>query len=107
MPKVLIEIKSGAVMNVQTTSDDVEVYVVDHDVISDGSISELKHYLAEVDIPVDVDAVVLEDDLMTRLEDLIDEGKAKLEDMTEAWEVDEENESGEVYDLARVMRSGR
>ena len=94
-------------MNVQTTSDDIEVYVVDHDVMSDGSLSELKHYLAEMDAPVDVDAVVLEDELMAKLEDLTDEGKAKLEDMTDAWDADDGSDSGEVYDLARVMRSGR
>ena len=51
MPKVLIEIKNGTVMNVETTSDDVEVYVVDHDVINNGSVGELKRYLADADGP--------------------------------------------------------
>lgn len=51
MPKVLIEIKNGTVMNVETTSDDLEVYVVDHDVVDKGSIGEPKRYLAHGDEP--------------------------------------------------------
>ncbi len=105
MPKVLVEIKNGAVMNVETTSEDIEVYVVDHDVISNGSIGELKRYLADLDAPIETDAVILEDELMAKLDDLAEEGKAKLEDMTDAWEADEEDEPDELYDLPRVMRS--
>jgi hypothetical protein len=105
MPKVLIEIKDGTVINVETTSDNVEVYVVDHDVIDDGSIAELKRYLSDVDAPVEVDGVVREDEFMTKLEDLIAEGKSKLEDMTDTWE-DDTDEADEVCDLARVTRSG-
>ena len=107
MPKVLIEIKNGTVMHVETTSEDVEVYVVDQDAISDGNIGELKRYLADLDSPIDVDAVVLEDDLMTKLEDLIDEGKARLEDMTGTWNDDEGDEAVGVCDLRSVTRSGR
>jgi len=107
MPKVLIEIKDGTVMNVETTSDDVEVYVIDHDVINSGRIGELKRYLADVDGPVEVDGVVLEDELMAKLDDLVAEGKAKLEDMVEAWEDDERDEVDEVCDLIRVARSRR
>ena len=107
MPKVLVEIKNGATMSVETTSDGIEVYVVDHDIISDGGIGELKRYLRGLDVPIEVDAVVLEDDLTARLEDLIDEGKARLEDMTDAWEEDEKDVADEVSDLTRVMRSRR
>ena len=106
MSKVLVELKDGTVMNVETTSDDLEVYVVDHDVISEGSIGELKRYLANLDTPVEVDGVVLEDELMTKLEDLIAEGKAKLEDMADAWE-DENDEAEEFPDLTKVMRPRR
>jgi hypothetical protein len=106
MPKVLVELKDGTVMNVETSSDDVEVYIVDHDVISEGSIGELKRYLAGLDAPVDFDGVMPEDDLMTRLEDLIAEGKARLEDMTNAWE-DESDEAEEFSDLTKVMRPRR
>jgi len=107
MPKVLIEIRNGTVMNVETTSDDVEVYVVDHDVINSGTTGELKRYLADMDGPVEVDGVVLEDELTAKLDDLIAEGKAKLEDMVEVWEDDERDEADEVFDLTRVMRSRR
>jgi hypothetical protein len=107
MPKVLIEIKSGAVMSVETTSDDIEVYVVDHDIINDGGIGELKRYLRDVDVPFEVDGVVPEDELMAKLEDLCAEGKARLEDMTDAWEDDEKDAADEVSDLTRVMRSRR
>ena len=107
MPKVLIEIRNGTVLNVETTSEDVEVYVVDHDVISDGSIGELKRYLRDMDAPVDVDAVVLEDDLTTKLEDLVAEGRAKLEDMTEVWDDDGERDADEVTNLTSVIRSRR
>ena len=107
MPKVLVEIKNGTVLNVETTSEDVEVYVVEHDVVSDGSIDELKRYLRDLDAPVDVDAVVLEDELMTRLEDLSAEGQAKLEHMTEVWDDDDEGDADGVTDLTRVIRSRR
>jgi hypothetical protein len=40
MPKVLIEIKNATVTSVETTSDDIEVYVFDHDMISEGSVGE-------------------------------------------------------------------
>ncbi len=104
MPKVLVELKDGAVMNVETTSDDVEVYVVDHDVIDEGKTGELKRYLAGLDTPVEVDGVIPEDELMTRLEELIAEGKAGLEDRAHAWE-DENDEAEEFSDLTRVMRT--
>ena len=106
MSKVLVELKDGTVMNVETTSDDVEVYIVDHDVISDGSIGELKRYVAGMDTPVEVDGVVLEDELMTKLEDLIAEGKARLEDVAHAWE-DEDDEAEELSDLTKVMSPRR
>jgi hypothetical protein len=106
MSKVLVEIKDGTVMNVETTSEDVEVYVIDHDLISEGSIGELKRHLADLAAPVEVDGVVLEDELMAKLEDLIAEGKAKLEDMADAWE-DEKDEVDEFSDLTRVMRPRR
>jgi hypothetical protein len=106
MSKVLVELKDGTVMNMETSSDDVEVYIVDHDVISEGSIGELKRYLAGLDAPVDFDGVVPEDELMTRLEDLITEGKVRLEDMAHAWE-DENDEPEELSDLTKVMRSRR
>ena len=106
MPKVLVELKDGTLMNVETTSEDVEVYVVDHDVISEGSRAELKRYLATLDVPVEVDGVMLEDDLMTKLEDLIAEGKAGLEDMAHAWE-DENDEAEELSDLTNVIRPRR
>ena len=103
---MLVELKDGAVMNVETSSDDVEVYIVDHDVISEGSIGELKRYLASLDTPVEVDSVILEDELMTQLEDLIAEGKARLEDMAHAWE-DEADETEEFSELTEVMRPRR
>ena len=106
MSKVLVELKDGIVMNVEASSEDVEVYIVDHDVISDGSIGELKRYLANLDAPIDFDGVVPEDELITRLEDLIAEGKARLEDMAHAWE-DETEEAEEFSDLTKVMRSRR
>jgi hypothetical protein len=96
MPKVLIEIKNGALTNVETTSDDVEIYVFDHDVISEGSTGELKRYLAQAIEPVDVDGIVSEDELMAKLEDLIAEGQAKLGDMAGVWDGAEElDEVGE------------
>ncbi len=109
MPKVLVELKDGTVMNVETSSDDLEVYIVDHDVISEGSIGELKRYLANLDTPVEVDSVILEDELMTQLEDLIAEGKARLEDMAHAWEDegDEEDNTEEFSDLTKVMKPRR
>jgi hypothetical protein len=106
MPKVLVELRDGAVINVETTSEDVEVYIVDHDVISEGSRGELKRYLANLDVPVEVDGVMLEEDLMTRLEDLIAEGKAGLEDMAHAWE-DENDDTEEMTDLTNVIRARR
>jgi len=106
MSKVLVEIKDGTVMNVETTSEDVEVYVIDHDLISEGSIGELKRHLADLAAPVEVDGVVLEDELMAKLEDMIAEGKAKLEDMTDAWE-DDKDDADEFSDLTRVMRPRR
>ncbi len=106
MPKVLVELKDGTVMNVETTSEDVEVYIVDHDVISEGTTGEVKRYLAALDSPIDIDGVLLEDDLMTRLEDIIAEGKARLEDMAHAWE-DEEIEPEELTDLTNVIRHRR
>lgn len=107
MPKVLVEIKNGTVLNVETTSEDVKVYVVEHDVVSDGSIDELKRYLRDLDAPVHVDTVVLEDELMTRLEDLSAEEQAKLEHMTGVWDDDDEGDADGVTDLTRVIRSRR
>jgi hypothetical protein len=106
MPKVLVEIKNGTVLNVEATSEDVEVYVVDHDVISDGTIGELKRYLRDLDAPADVD-VVLEDELMATLEEVIAEGNARLEDRAEAWEENEDGDTDEVTDLTSVIRSRR
>ncbi len=105
MPKVLIEIKNGAVMNVETTSDDVEIYVFDHDVVSEGSIGELKRYLAHADEPVDVDRVAFEDDFVARLEDLVAEGQARLDDMTEGWDDAEEPDEAEALNFSSY--SGR
>jgi hypothetical protein len=51
MRKVLIEIKNGTVTNVETTSDDVEVYVVDHDLDDNGVTGEVKLYAADADEP--------------------------------------------------------
>ena len=109
MSKVLVELKDGAVMNVETSSDEIEVYIVDHDVIGEGSIGELKRYLANLDTPVEVDSVLLEDELMTKLEDLIAEGKARLEDMSHAWddEEDEEEDAEEFSDLTKVVKPRR
>jgi len=106
MSKVLVELKDGAVMNVETSSDEIEVYIVDHDVIGEGSIGELKRYLAHLDTPVEVDGVLLEDELMTKLEDLIAEGKARLEDLANAWD-DEEDGTEEFSDLTKVVRPRR
>ena len=116
MPNVLVEIKDGTVLSIETTSEDVEVYVVDHDVISDGTIGELKRYLRDLDAPADVD-VILEDELMAKLEELIAEGNARLEDGADAgeenedgadaWEENEDGDADEVTDLTSVMRSGR
>ncbi len=106
MPKVLVELKDGAVMNVETTSEDVEVYVVDYDVFSEGTTGEIKRYLAGLDEPVDVDGVLLEDDFMTKLEDIIAEGKSKLEDIAQAWE-DEDDEPEELADVTNVIRHRR
>ena len=105
MPKVLIELKDGSVMNVEATSEDVEIYIVDHDVISDGSTGELKRYLADLDAPIELDTVLLEDELMAKLEELVAEGKARLEDIVNAWEDD--NEPEEISDLTAIMRSRR
>ena len=109
MSKVLVELKDGAVMNVETSSDEIEVYIVDHDVIGEGSIGELKRYFANLDTPVEVDSVLLEDELMTKLEDLIAEGKARLEDMSHAWddEEDEEEDAEEFSDLTKVVKPRR
>ncbi len=106
MPKVLVELKDGDVINVETTSEDVEVYIVDHDVISEGSRAEQKRYLASLDMPVEVDGVMLEEDLMARLEELLAEGKAGLEDMAHAWE-DENDDVEELTDMTTVMRHRR
>ncbi|HVN25035.1 MAG TPA: hypothetical protein VMT71_13770 [Syntrophorhabdales bacterium] len=106
MPKVLVELKEGTVISVETTSEDVEVYVVDHDVISEGTAGEVKRYLASLDAPIDVDGLLLEEDLMTKLEDIVVEGKARLEDMTSAWE-DEDEEPEELSDLPNVIRHRR
>lgn len=51
--------------------------------------------------------MVLEDELTAELEDLTTEGKAKLEDMAEAWEDDERDEADEVCDLTRVKPISR
>jgi len=107
MAKVLVEMRNGALLNVETTSDDVEVFVVDHDIIHEGSIGELKRYLRDLDAPVEVDAVVPEDDLVAKLEDLIAEGEARLEDMADAWENNETDEAGEIPDLTQVRGRGR
>ena len=53
------------------------------------------------------DAVVLEDELMTRLEDLSAEEQAKLERMTGVWDDDDEGDADGVTDLTRVIRSRR
>ena len=95
MPKVLIEIKSGTVTNVETTLNDVEIYAFDHDIIREGSIGELKRYLADASEPIEVDCSVPEDELVTRLEDLIAAGQATLDDMRGAWDDDEELEEAE------------
>ena len=94
MPKVLIEIKNATVTSVETNSDDIEVYVFDHDMINEGTVSDVKRYLGHADEPVEVDAVVVEDELMADLQDLIAEGKAYLEAMREA--PDDEEELDEV-----------
>jgi len=106
MPKVLVELKNGDVINVEATSEDVEVYIVDHDVISEGSRAEQKRYLANLDVPVEVDGVMLEEDLMARLEELMAKGKAGLEDMAHAWE-DESDDMEELPDLTTVVRHRR
>ncbi len=80
MKKVLIELKNAAVMNVETTSDEVDIYVFDHDVVSEGTIAELKRYLAHADEPIEVDAVVSDVELMASREDLVAEGEAALEE---------------------------
>jgi hypothetical protein len=95
MPKVLIEIKNATVTSVETTSDDIEVYVFDHDMISEGSISEVKYYLGHADEPVEVDAVVPEDELMADLEDLIAEGEALLDQMRGVPDDEEELDEAE------------
>ncbi len=105
MPKMLVELKDGAVMNIETTSEDIEVYVVDHDVLSEGTTGEVKRYLAGIDTPVDIDSVLLEDDLMTKLEDIIAEGKARLEDIADVWDDNEEPE--ELSDLTNVIHHRR
>ena len=106
MSKVLVELKEGTVTNVETTSEDVEVYVVDHDVISEGTVGEVKRYLASLDAPIEVDGLLLEEDLMTRLEDIIAEGKARLEDMTSSWE-EENEEADDLAGLTNVIRHRR
>ncbi len=105
MPKMLVELKDGAVMNIETTSEDIEVYVVDHDVISEGTTGEVKRYLAQIDAPIDIDGVLLEDDLMTKLEDIIAEGKARLEDIADGW--DESEEAEELSDVMNVIHHRR
>ncbi len=105
MPKVLVELKDGAVANVVTTSEDIEVYVIDHDVISGGSIGEMKRYLSTLDSPIEVEAVLLEDDLMARLEEITAEGKARLEDLADAWD-DESEVDGELPDVVTSLRRG-
>jgi hypothetical protein len=60
MPRFLIEIQNGTVMNVDATSCDVDAYVID--VISEGSAGDLKRYLVNVDLPVEIDGVAHEDD---------------------------------------------
>ena len=62
MPGFLIEIQNGTVMNVDATSCDVDAYVIDHDVINEGSAGDLKRYLANVGLPVEIDGVAHEDD---------------------------------------------
>jgi hypothetical protein len=100
MAKALLEIKKGMVANVDTTSDGVEIYVLDHDVVREGSIGELKRYLAHADEPVDVDDIVSEDEVMAKLEGLIAEGQAKLEDMTGVWDDAEELDEPEEVDIS-------
>jgi hypothetical protein len=95
MPKVLIEIKNATVTSVETTSDDIEVYVFDHDMISEGGISEVKCYLGHADEYVEVDAVVPEDELMADLENLIAEGEALLDQMRGAPDDEEEFDEAE------------
>jgi hypothetical protein len=60
MPRFLIEIQNGTVMNVDATPCDVDAYVID--VISEGSAGDLKRYLANVGLPVEIDGVAHEDD---------------------------------------------
>jgi hypothetical protein len=81
MEKILIELRDNMLANVEATSEDVEVYVFDHDVISEGNIGELKRYLAHANEPIEVDTVVKEDELVADLKDLIEEGQCMLEDL--------------------------
>jgi hypothetical protein len=82
MPKVLIELKNATVMNIAATSDDVTVYVFDHDAVSQAGLGEVRYYLAQASEPVEVDAVVSEDRLMSALEELITEGEVMVEEFT-------------------------
>jgi len=83
MPKVLIELKDATIKNIEATSDDVTVYIFDHDAVSQGGLGELTYYLAQASEPVEVDAVVSEDRLMAALEELIAEGEVVVEELTE------------------------
>jgi len=81
MPKVLIEMKDSVITNIEATSDDVTVYVFDHDAVSQGASREVRYYLAQASEPVEVDAIVSEDGLMAALEDLIAGGEVMIEEL--------------------------
>ena len=81
MPIVLIEMKDSIITNIEATSEDVTVYVFDHDVVSHGASREVRYYLAQAGEPVEVDAIVSEDRLMSALEDLISGGEVMIEEL--------------------------
>ncbi len=99
MAKVLIEIEQGTVTHVETSTDELEVYVFDHDIVREGRAGDLKRYLRDANAPVEID-MVAEEDLETKLQALVGEGRAKLEDMTG---VREDEEKG-VFDLVTLMK---
>jgi hypothetical protein len=82
MPIVLIELKDATITNIEATSDDVTVYIFDHDAVSQGGLGDVRYYLAQASEPVELDAVVSEDRLMAALEELIAEGEVVAEELT-------------------------
>jgi hypothetical protein len=75
--KILIEISSGCIINAQSTNNDIEIYVVDHDFLSDGYPSEEleKIYRKKLDFHTDS---ISHEEFDETINDLVSEMKREL-----------------------------